>query len=64
MVGKPQTDAYVLGVGMSQFLKPRGARMYTELGYEAGVKALLDAQINYDDVEMVSPPSKSHASHC
>ena len=24
---------------------------YTELGFEAGIKALLDAQINYDDVE-------------
>ncbi len=25
---------------------------YPELGFEAGVKAMLDAQINYDDVEM------------
>ena len=24
---------------------------YTELGFEAGVKALLDAHINYDDIE-------------
>ena len=24
---------------------------YTELGFEAGIKALLDAQINYDDVD-------------
>jgi sterol carrier protein 2 len=26
--------------------------MYPELGFEAGVKAMLDAQVNYDDVEM------------
>lgn len=52
MAPKQQTDAYVLGVGMTQFIKPRRARLYTELGYEAGVKAMLDAQINYDDVEM------------
>jgi hypothetical protein len=25
--------------------------MYPELGFEAGVKAMLDAQINYDEVE-------------
>ena len=43
--------AYVLGVGMTKFIKPRGKVDYTELGFEAGVKALLDAHINYDDVE-------------
>lgn len=42
---------YVLGVGMTKFVKPRGKVDYTELGYEAGIKAMLDAQINYDDVE-------------
>jgi hypothetical protein len=46
-----QTDAYVLGVGMTPFIKPRKQRMYPELGFEAGVKAMLDAQINYDEVE-------------
>ena len=46
-----QTDAYVLGVGMTPFIKPRKQRMYPELGFEAGVKAMLDAQVNYDDVE-------------
>ena len=45
------TNAYVLGVGMTQFIKPRRSREYPELGYEAGVKAMLDAKINYDDVE-------------
>ncbi|KAL4886913.1 thiolase-like protein [Aspergillus karnatakaensis] len=48
---KPSTPTYVLGVGMTQFLKPRRIREYPELGYEAGVKALLDARITYDDVE-------------
>ena len=43
--------AYVLGVGLTKFIKPRGEREYPEMGYEAGVKAMLDAQINYDDVE-------------
>ena len=49
---QPQQDAYILGVGLTKFLKPRRERDYVELGYEAGVKAMLDAQINYDDVEM------------
>jgi sterol carrier protein 2 len=42
---------YVLGVGLTKFIKPRGEREYPELGYEAGVKAMLDAKINYDDVQ-------------
>ncbi|KAM0082231.1 hypothetical protein ACKRZS_005599 [Fusarium odoratissimum] len=45
------SKAYVLGVGMTKFIKPRGLRQYPDLGYEAGIKAMLDAQINYDDVE-------------
>ncbi|KAK6404900.1 hypothetical protein LTR81_020276 [Elasticomyces elasticus] len=47
-----QSDAFVLGVGLTPFIKPRRSREYPELGFEAGVKAMLDAQINYDDVEM------------
>lgn len=43
--------AYVLGVGMTKFVKPRGKVEYTELGFEAGIKALLDAHITYDDVD-------------
>lgn len=50
MPGK-QAPAYVLGVGMTKFVKPRGKVDYTELGFEAGIKAMLDAQITYDDVE-------------
>ncbi|KIW91127.1 uncharacterized protein Z519_08021 [Cladophialophora bantiana CBS 173.52] len=46
-----QQNAYVLGVGLTQFIKPRGLRAYPELGFEAGTKALLDAHITYDDVQ-------------
>lgn len=48
---KQKQPTYVLGVGMTKFIKPRGKVDYTELGFEAGVKAMLDAQINYDDVD-------------
>lgn len=48
---KAASPVYVLGVGMTKFIKPRGKVDYTELGFEAGVKAMLDAHINYDDVE-------------
>ncbi|RFU79453.1 nonspecific lipid-transfer, mitochondrial precursor [Trichoderma arundinaceum] len=51
MAPKQKSPVYVLGVGMTKFIKPRGKVDYTELGFEAGVKALLDAQINYDDVD-------------
>ncbi|KAF2127063.1 thiolase-like protein [Dothidotthia symphoricarpi CBS 119687] len=50
MVG-PKQPVYVLGVGMTKFIKPRGKVDYPELGFEAGVKAMLDAHINYDDVD-------------
>ncbi|KAM3416023.1 hypothetical protein BST61_g9510 [Cercospora zeina] len=48
----PLRDAYVLGVGLTKFLRPRKEREYPELGYEAGIKAMIDAGINYDDVQM------------
>ncbi|RAL65477.1 hypothetical protein DID88_001043 [Monilinia fructigena] len=51
MVVKRNEPCYVLGVGMTKFIKPRGKVDYTELGFEAGIKAMLDAQINYDDVD-------------
>ncbi|KAJ5095237.1 Non-specific lipid-transfer protein [Penicillium argentinense] len=51
MVKKQTSPAYVLGVGMTKFIKPRGKVDYNELGYEAGIKALLDAKITYDDVD-------------
>ncbi|KAK3314645.1 thiolase-like protein [Apodospora peruviana] len=51
MAPKPRAPVYVLGVGMTKFIKPRGKVDYTELGFEAGVKAMLDAQVSYDDVD-------------
>ncbi|KAK4115847.1 thiolase-like protein [Canariomyces notabilis] len=51
MPPRQKQPCYVLGVGMTKFIKPRGKVDYTELGYEAGIKAMLDAQITYDDVE-------------
>lgn len=51
MAPKQRQPCYVLGVGMTKFIKPRGKVDYTELGFEAGVKAMLDAQISYDDVD-------------
>ncbi|KAL2359634.1 hypothetical protein RJZ56_007516 [Blastomyces dermatitidis] len=51
MAKKQAGPAYVLGVGMTKFIKPRGKVDYHELGFEAGVKAMLDAQISYDDVD-------------
>jgi sterol carrier protein 2 len=50
MPGKP-SPVYVLGVGMTKFIKPRGKVDYTEVGFEAGIKAMIDAQITYDDVD-------------
>ncbi|KAJ6005159.1 Thiolase-like protein [Penicillium sp. IBT 35674x] len=46
-----RSPTYVLGVGITKFIKPRGKVDYAELGYEAGIKAMLDAEINYDEVE-------------
>ncbi|RKU47328.1 hypothetical protein DL546_003735 [Coniochaeta pulveracea] len=51
MPPRQKEPCYVLGVGMTKFIKPRGKVDYTELGFEAGIKALLDAQISYDDVD-------------
>lgn len=52
MAPKQKAPVYVLGVGMTKFIKPRGKVDYTELGFEAGVKAMLDAQVNYDEMDM------------
>jgi len=40
MAPKQNNPAYVLGVGLTRFIKPRGQRGYPEMGYEAGVKAM------------------------
>ena len=52
MAPRNNINSYVLGVGLTQFIKPRRSRDYPELGYEAGVKAMLDAKIDYDQVDM------------
>ncbi|KAK4942854.1 hypothetical protein LTR10_017430 [Elasticomyces elasticus] len=44
--------AYILGVGMTKFVKPHAKNDYVDMGFEAGVKALLDAHVTYDDVQM------------
>ncbi|KIW31725.1 uncharacterized protein PV07_03325 [Cladophialophora immunda] len=51
MPPQQKSPVYVLGVGMTKFVKPRGKIDYNELGYEAGIKAMLDAHITYDDVD-------------
>ncbi|EXJ61409.1 sterol carrier protein 2 [Cladophialophora psammophila CBS 110553] len=43
--------AFILGVGMTKFVKPQHSNDYVDMGFEAGVKALLDAHIMYDDVQ-------------
>jgi len=50
-MSSPGSPVYVLGVGMTKFIKPRGQVGYPEMGYEAGIKALADAGVNYDDVD-------------
>ncbi|KAI9276422.1 thiolase-like protein [Sporodiniella umbellata] len=45
---------YVIGVGMSKFIKPRGEVDYPEFGLEAAVKALNDAGVTYDAVEFAA----------
>ncbi len=44
---------YVVGVGMTKFTKPgrEGVRDYPELAKEAGTRALVDAAIDYSEVE-------------
>jgi sterol carrier protein 2 len=51
MVKNANEPVYVRGVGMTKFIKPRRKVDYPELGFEAGVKAMLDAHVNYDDVD-------------
>ncbi|CAJ0915135.1 6125_t:CDS:2, partial [Entrophospora sp. SA101] len=43
--------AYVVGVGLTKFIKPGSAIDYPEMALESTVKALLDAGIIYDDIQ-------------
>ncbi|KAI7875867.1 thiolase [Lichtheimia hyalospora FSU 10163] len=45
---------YVIGVGMSKFMKPRGLVDYPEFALEAAVKALNDADISFDKVDFAA----------
>ncbi|KAI8079794.1 thiolase-like protein [Halteromyces radiatus] len=45
---------YVIGVGMSKFIKPRGEVDYPEFGLEAAVKALNDCGLTYDAIEFAA----------
>jgi sterol carrier protein 2 len=51
MAIKARSPTYILGVGMTKFIKPRGKVDYPELSFEAGINAMLDAHITYDDVD-------------
>ena len=47
----PADDVFVVGVGLSPFLKPHPSNpTYLELAYEASIKALLDASLSYDAI--------------
>ncbi|TPX49560.1 hypothetical protein SeLEV6574_g01374 [Synchytrium endobioticum] len=53
--GKDCHKVYVIGVGMTSFDKPgREQKDYVDYVLEASVKALLDAGITYDSIEMAS----------
>lgn len=51
--GRPLRRVFVVGVGMTKFIKPgmENSRDYPDLAKEAGQKALADAQIPYSAVE-------------
>ncbi|KZT42760.1 thiolase-like protein [Sistotremastrum suecicum HHB10207 ss-3] len=42
---------FIIGCGLTQFIKPRKTRTTEDMGLEASTKALLDAGITYDEVQ-------------
>jgi len=48
---RKQERVFIVGVGCTAFIKPRGTRTTNDMGLEAATKALLDAGITYDAVE-------------
>ncbi|KZV61374.1 thiolase-like protein [Peniophora sp. CONT] len=48
---RKQERVFIVGVGCTAFIKPRGARTTNDMALEAATKALLDAGITYDDIE-------------
>lgn len=47
----PISPVYILGVGLTPFTKPSPKTDYPALGYAAGIKALLDSTLSYDDIQ-------------
>ncbi|TFK22039.1 sterol carrier protein 2 [Coprinopsis marcescibilis] len=47
----PGRRTFLVGGGCTAFIKPRGQRTTEDMGLEAATKALLDAGINYDQVQ-------------
>ncbi|KAF9027217.1 sterol carrier protein 2 [Hymenopellis radicata] len=45
---------FIIGGGCTAFIKPRAKRTTEDMGLEAATKALLDAGITYDEVELAS----------
>jgi len=54
MTAKPQQRVFVVGVGMTPFLKPGGDRDYPDLAKEAVQKALADAGLPYTAIEQAA----------
>ncbi|KAG8527875.1 uncharacterized protein KY384_006791 [Bacidia gigantensis] len=50
MASPSSPPVYVLGVGLTKFIKPRNKVDYPLLALEASTKALLDAHLNYDTI--------------
>ncbi|XP_054712561.1 sterol carrier protein 2-like isoform X1 [Uloborus diversus] len=51
VMAKPSSKVFVVGVGMTKFVKPGTGDDYPEMAKEAVTKALDDAKINYDRVQ-------------
>ncbi|QRV76794.1 peroxisomal 3-ketoacyl-CoA-thiolase P-44/SCP2 [Ceratobasidium sp. AG-Ba] len=53
MAGEKQklNRAFIVGVGLTAFIKPRAQRDTSDMGLEAATKALIDAGITYDKVQ-------------
>ncbi|KAH7104327.1 thiolase-like protein [Auriculariales sp. MPI-PUGE-AT-0066] len=46
-----QRRTFLIGLGLTHFIKPRGERSAEDMGLEAATKALTDAGINYDEIQ-------------
>ncbi|EPS99578.1 hypothetical protein FOMPIDRAFT_1124121 [Fomitopsis schrenkii] len=50
-MSRNERRSFIVGVGCTAFIKPRGTRTTEDMGLEAATKALLDAGVTYDAVE-------------